>query len=334
MVIKDKLKSLLRLSLPIILGIALIWWLYRDVKLADIELMFSQMDHGIFLLSLLFGLIANTIRGLRWHILLHPLAKRAGIRIKPSNAIATVLGSYSVNMAIPRAGELWRCVAYRKYERLSLAELIGTLITDRIADVVCLAIILLAVILSYSEFFISYLFSGYDYQQILLQLAKSPVTYIVIGTSLTTLWAVWYLYRHRPDSRLTRLIQSVWLGIGSIRSMEHPVRFLIYSIAIWLGYFSFFYTSFLAFDFTARLPVSAGLIAFAMSSLAVLAPVQNGMGAWHFMVITTLVAYGIGESDAKGFALIVHTLQSLWITLIGVVAIFALPFINKNLSNR
>lgn len=332
--VSDKLKSPLRLALPILLAVGVIWWLYRDVRLEEISLLLGQMHLPIFALSLILGLSANIVRGYRWHLLVVPIANEVGYTAKVSNAIATVLGSYSVNMLIPRGGELWRCVAYRKYERLSLSALIGTLIADRLADVLCLGLILGCVVLAYPSFFLAHLFSVTNCSTLLGKLYSSPWTYTFIAFALGLFIAVIYIYRYYPQHRLSKFLRNVWHGICSVRSIHHPFRFTLCSLLIWLGYFGFFYTTFFAFDFTASLPLSTGLIAFAMSSLSVLAPIQNGIGAWHFMVIITFVSYGVNEAEAKSFALIVHTLQSLWIALIGVIAIVLLPIINRHYTPR
>lgn len=330
MIRSDILRSFLKMSLPILLAVGIIWWLYRDLALEDFMSSMEQIDYPIFALSLLYGLSANVLRGLRWHLLTTPIARDAGVSTRASNAIATVLGSYSVNMIIPRGGELWRCIAYRKYEGLSLAAIIGTLITDRIADILCLGVILILVVLFNTDFFISNLFSASSYTELLRGVIYSPWTYLLAFAGLSVFLLIAYLIKYHPQHRASNLILNMWRGIISIRSIDKPYTFILYSLLIWLGYFGFFYTSFFAFSFTASLPLSAGFIAFAMSSLSVLAPVQNGIGAWHFMVITTLVAYGIDEANAKSFALIVHTLQTLWITLVGLVAIILLPMINKH----
>jgi hypothetical protein len=111
--------------------------------------------------------------------------------------------------------------------------------------------------------------------------------------------------------------------------MEHKVRFFIQTILIWGGYFCYFYTTFYAFDFTRELGVRIGLIAFAMSSIGVAVPIQGAIGVWHFMVISTLICFGVAESDAAAFAFVVYAIQTMWIVILGLLSIVALPIINK-----
>lgn len=111
--------------------------------------------------------------------------------------------------------------------------------------------------------------------------------------------------------------------------MKHKWLFIVETLLIWISYFIYFYTTFYAFSFTSHLGVEVGLIAFAMGSIAVAVPVQGGIGPWHFMVITTLVCFGVVETDAAAFALVVHMVQTLWQGVTGLFSITALPIINR-----
>lgn len=324
-------KTLLRIVLPLVLGGGILYLLYRNTDWSEVqEVISNQLDYPILLLSLVFGLVANIIRGLRWELLLPPIISEGEAKPKRINAILTVLGSYTVNMVIPRAGELWRCAEFKRYEGLPFSALLGTLINDRLADVLSLALILLGVLLGYHDFFLSFFAENPEQLRQLQGILSSPWLYVAGGVGLLTLVGLLYFLRKRPENKLSQIIVSIIEGIMSIRAMKKRGLFLLYSLLIWLCYFLFFYISFWAFPFTKELGPSVGLIAFALSSMSVLAPVQAGMGPWHFMVITTLTAYGVAQADAGAFALIVHSVQTLWITLVGLVAILALPLVNRH----
>lgn len=324
------IKAILRIVLPLLLGGGILWLLYRNTRWEEVRaILESNVDYAMLAFSLVFGLLANVIRGLRWHLLVPPIVPEGEPRPRAANAILTVLGSYTVNMVIPRAGELWRCAEYKRYESLTFSALLGTLINDRLADVISLALILLGVFLGYQHFFWGFFTDNPEQLMKLQSLLHSPWLYVAGAVGLLAFVALVFFLRHRPDNKLALFVGNIFRGIASIRTMEHRGRFLLYSLLIWLGYFLFFYTAFWAFPFTRVLSLEVALIAFALSSMSALAPVQAGMGPWHFMVITTLVAYGVGRTDAGAFALIVHSTQTLWITLVGLVAIIALPFVNR-----
>lgn len=327
---KSKLKHILRLILPLALGVLLLWLLYRNMDWGEIrQVIRANLNYGVLAISLIFGLVSNLIRGMRWHLLVQPIIPSDEPKPKLMNAICAVLGSYTVNMGIPRAGELWRCAIYKRYEGVSFSSLFGTLINDRLADIISLLLILMGVLVGYREFFLGFFMDNPEQLYKLQRLVYSPWLYVAITLGVVGLFGFVALLRKRPNNRLSQMMYSILEGIGSIRTMPHRGRFILYSLLIWVGYFFYFYTTFYAFPFTRDLGLDVALIAFTMSSLSALAPVQAGMGPWHFMVITTLTAYGVGRSDAGAFALIVHTTQTLWITLIGLIGIILLPIINR-----
>ncbi|HJA88186.1 MAG TPA: flippase-like domain-containing protein, partial [Candidatus Parabacteroides intestinavium] len=125
------------------------------------------------------------------------------------------------------------------------------------------------------------------------------------------------------------MLRNIWTGIKSVWVMERKGLFLVQTLLIWLGYFLYFYITFYAFDFTRDLGISVGLIAFTMSSIGVAVPVQGGIGPWHFMVIATLTCFGVNENDAAAFALVVHTIQTAWVAVCGLLGVAALPVLNR-----
>lgn len=99
---------------------------------------------------------------------------------------------------------------------------------------------------------------------------------------------------------------------------------------IWGSYFLYFYITFYAFDFTENLGITAGLIAFALSSVSMAIPTNGGMGPWHAAVIASLVLYNVPNAQADAFAFGVFATQSLWVILCGLFGIAALAIKNRN----
>lgn len=157
---------------------------------------------------------------------------------------------------------------------------------------------------------------------------------VLVVVGLLALGGFVWLLRYRRGSRIAQFFLHIWDGMMSIRYMPHRGRFLLLTLLIWIGYFCYFYFALFAFDATRDLPLSVASIAFAMSSMSVIVPVQAGMGAWHAAVIITFTTFGMATQPAKDFALIVHTAQTLWITLVGLIAIIALPIINRHYTRR
>lgn len=219
-------------------------------------------------------------------------------------------------------------------EDIPFAGLFGTLIVDRLTDVTMLALILLGIILSSTDFFIGYFTSHPELEASLRAFIYSPWSVVLVAFGLLALGGFVWLLRYRRGSRIAQFFLHIWDGMMSIRYMPHRGRFLLLTLLIWIGYFCYFYFALFAFEATRDLPLSVASIAFAMSSMSVIVPVQAGMGAWHAAVIITFTTFGMAVQPAKDFALIVHTAQTLWITLVGLIAIIALPIINRHYTRR
>ena len=324
---KSILRTFVKVVLPLGFGFLLLWWLFREMDLTEI---WNVIRHGvrydIILFSLLFGLFANIVRGLGWGLLIETL----GVRFKRSNAINAVLGNYAVNLVLPRVGEVWRCGIVAKYDKISFSKLLGTLLIDRVSDTIMVGTITLFIFIFNIDFFISFF-------------AKNPALLEGFHAMLNSIWIyalaiglvilVWFVFKYMSRFTLVRkakeLLLNVWAGMKSIWLMDRKWLFLVQTLLIWSGYFCYFYITFYAFDFTRELGIGVGLIAFTMSSIGVAVPVQGGIGPWHFMVIATLVCFGVNENDAAAFALVVHTVQTVWTGLCGLAGIVALPLTNK-----
>jgi hypothetical protein len=62
-------------------------------------------------------------------------------------------------------------------------------------------------------------------------------------------------------------------------------------------------------------------------------PTPNGAGPWHFAVKTMLILYGVADQQALYFVLIVHTLQTMLVVLLGIYAWIAQGFLGKKTAS-
>lgn len=324
---KSILRTFVKIFLPLAFGCLLLWYLYSKMDISEIwHVIRKGVRYDIILFSLLFGLGANIVRGLRWGLLINSL----GERVKWSNAIYAVLGNYAVNLVLPRVGEVWRCGMITKYDKIPFTKLLGTLLIDRVSDTIMVGLITLCIFIFNFGFFKSFF-------------AKNPALLDGFQSMFDSIWiyvavvillgGVWFMFTYMSNFTLVKkaksMLLNVWAGMKSIWWLKQKWLFVVETLLIWGGYFCYFYITFYAFAFTRDLGISVGLIAFTMSSIGVAVPVQGGIGPWHFMVIATLVCFGVNENDAAAFALVVHTVQTVWTGLAGLFGVVALPFTNK-----
>jgi glycosyltransferase 2 family protein len=309
-------------------GAGILWWLYRD---QDPQQLFQSLKEDVnyywIIASLFVGFLSHISRTIRWQMMIMPLEGR---RPRFINTFLAVMIGYLANLAIPRMGEVSRCAVLSKHENISFTRLIGTVVAERALDIVTLLISLLLVFIFQFELITSLFANVADFSGF-TELFWTPAPYIILFLLSVSFW----LFRRKiRASRFFYKMQGLWQkfkeGFLSFRLVENKPLFVFHTVMIFLLYFLMMYVSFFAFSYTTHLPPVAGLTLFVFGTLGMVAPVQGGIGPWHFMVITGLTAYGIGSIEAGIFALVVHGALNIMIVVFGLLSMLALPFVNKN----
>ena len=312
---------------PLLLGAFILIWVYRDFNFSRVgEVLTGGMDYGWMAVSLVFGVFANLFRGWRWKLALEPLNECP----KTANCVYAIFISYASNLVIPRVGEITRCGVLSKYDGVSFSKSLGTVVSERMIDTLCVGLITGLVLLSQMPVFATFFAeTGTDvgrYAEVL----TSGHFYLIILCALAILLLAFFLIRNVAlFAKLKGILQNVWQGIVALKDIRHIPLYIIYTLGIWVCYFLEFYLAFYAFGFSAHLGLSAGLVMFVVGTLAVIVPTPNGAGPWHFAVMTMMMLYGVGKEDAGIFALLVHGIQTFLLILLGIYGLSALPFTNK-----
>ena len=324
---KKIFKKVLQVIFPLLLGIFILVWVYRDFNFQRVgEVMLHGMDYGWIALSLLFGVFANLFRGWRWRLALEPLGEYP----KTANCVYAIFISYASNLVIPRVGEVTRCGVLSKYDGISFPKSLGTVVSERMIDTLCVGLITGVVLLLQMPVFATFFAETGTNVGRYAEVLTSRHFYLIILCVLAILVLAFFLIRNIAlFAKLKGILQNVWQGIIALKDIRQIPLYIIYTLGIWACYFLEFYLAFFAFDFSAGLGISAGLVMFVVGTLAVIVPTPNGAGPWHFAVMTMMMLYGVGKEDAGIFALLVHGIQTFLLILLGIYGLSALPFTNK-----
>ena len=324
---KKIFKKVLQVIFPLLLGIFILVWVYRDFNFQRVgEVMLHGMDYGWIALSLLFGVFANLFRGWRWKLALEPLGEYP----KTANCVYAIFISYASNLVIPRVGEVTRCGVLSKYDGISFPKSLGTVVSERMIDTLCVGLITGVVLLLQMPVFATFFAETGTNVGRYAEVLTSGHFYLIILCVLAILVLAFFLIRNIAlFAKLKGILQNVWQGIVALKDIKQIPLYMIYTLGIWVCYFLEFYLAFFAFDFSAGLGISAGLVMFVVGTLAVIVPTPNGAGPWHFAVMTMMMLYGVGKEDAGIFALLVHGIQTFLLILLGIYGLSALPFTNK-----
>lgn len=331
MSIKKSSNNIIKIIISFCFASVILFWMYRDYDFKSIEhVLLHEMNWGWMLLSFPFGILAQAFRGLRWKQTLDPLGEHP----RKSTNIHAVFLSYAASLVIPRIGEFARCGVLKRYDGVSFAKALGTVVTERAVDSVLVLLItgltLLLQINVFTTFFantdtsITRMFSGF-----------STTGYIVTAAcGIAILVLLYFILRRLAIYNKVKLtLKGIWQGVISIKSVKNIPLFTFFSVGIWLCYFLHYYLTFFCFQATYTLGIMAALCTFVVGSIAVIVPTPNGAGPWHFAVSTMLMLYGVSAADALSFVLIVHTVQTALVIALGIYAWAALSFTKKNINN-
>lgn len=324
---KKIINDSLKVTLSLLLGGLILYWMYRGFDFRQVErVLLHEMNWTWMLLSFPFGILAQAFRGWRWHLTLEPVGEHP----RTSTSVYSIFLSYAVSLVVPRIGEFARCGVLRSYDGVSFPKALGTVVVERAIDSALLMGI--AVVTMLCQFSVFNTFFDRTGTNIGALLAGFTTTgYIVTAVcGLAVCLLAWYIMRRFAIyNKVKTTVQGIWQGIMSIRNVKRPVRFVVFTLAIWACYFLHYYLTFFCFDSTSGLGMSCAMVTFIVGSIAVIVPTPNGAGPWHFAVKTMLLLYGVGETDALNFVLIVHSVQTLLVVAMGVWAWAALSFMRK-----
>jgi uncharacterized membrane protein YbhN (UPF0104 family) len=233
------------------------------------------------------------------------------------SSFLSVLIAYLVNLAVPRGGEVSRCYNLYKLEQTPVEVSFGTVVVERIIDVICL----LAVIA------ISFLVEWKKLKAFIdtLELPNSTGSFLSPGKILILLGIIAFaagIYLLRKNAKFKKIINGFREGLLAVFQLNNKSLFIFYSIAIWALYFLMSYFVLKAFTETQHLGISAVMTLFAIGSIAMAVPLPGGAGSYHTLVPMGLVAlYGLPKADAIAFVFIFHGWQTLIMIVGGVLSL-------------
>ena len=321
------LKSLKFISF-FLLGMLIFWMVYKDQDIHRIKtILTNEVNYFWIVVSLILGLLSHISRTIRWNLMIEPLGRKPRLL----NTFLAVMVGYLMNLALPRMGEISRCGVLARYEKISFTKLVGTVVQERLIDVLMLLLLLVVVVFTQFGQLVAFLKNNPEVKEKLMEVLTSP---ILIGGLAGLLLLIWFSrHKIRASSVMKKffdLVNKFIEGFRTIGAMKKKGVFIFHSFFIWFLYYAMFYCVFFAFGFTSHLGPLAGLAVFVLGSFGMVAPVQGGIGAWHFMVMEGLALYGVDRADGKVFALLAHGTTTVMLIVLGLIGLLALPFVNEH----
>lgn len=308
--------------LYLLFGFLMLYLAFKGADMKSIWKSIESADYRWVGLSLTVTLICHLARAWRWKLLLMAL----GEQVRYRTVFLAMMSGYFVNTAVPRLGEISRCMLLQKESRQPFAKLLGTVVTERLIDLVMLALVILIALVFQFD-----LIGGFFYEQIFNPLlfkiqsvfSTMPVWVYLIAAAIVTFGAYYRLrivkksVKHEKSS-VEEIALQLEEGLLSIFRLDRRVLFVLLSISIWVMYFFMTYLCFFSMEATKGLSLGAGIAMVGIGSLGRSVPVQaGGMGAYHWILTQGLLVYGIAEQDGLALATIIHAAQTLFYLVLG-----------------
>ena len=328
-----KLSNAITYIIFLLLGVLLLWLCFRKIDFSQVVTYIKTAKYSWMLLSLLCLAISLFFRALRWNILIESL----GYKTRVSTTYESVLIAYFANTIFPRLGEVTRCGTLTKKENIPFDKSFGTVVSERVLDLVILFAMALLVILFQWKLLGSLITSWLN--PLIEKLTSNVVLgIIVIAAVVMSCIAVVFVFRKNKEklsqNKLYMKIASLWNGfldgMKSIFTMEKKGLFIFYTILIWGFYVVMTWLPFYMLPETSHLGLTEAVTLLGLATLGVVAPVPGGMGVYHFIGILLLNGfYGISESAAVSFVTINHTTQMIFYLVTGVISYAIMFFIDR-----
>ena len=310
-------------------GLLLLWFAFRNIDFSKLWEELKEADYSWLLLSILFGLIAFLSRARRWVLLINPLGFKPSFR----NAFYTMMTGYLANIALPRIGEITRCVALGKKEKIPVDQLIGTVVIERTVDFLSLLTIMVIMIFTSGKQIGLFL-----KESILVPIQQKVFSIfgntwelgaILLSLVLITLFIIFRykkkLRKIRFFSKLFDLARGIINGLKTITNLERKWEFIFHTIFIWFNYVLMTWVVVFSLQSTSHLTMGNSIFILVIGGLAMSAPVQSGLGAFHYIVSRgLLIVFGIPIEDGLAYALLTHEAELISIAVLGAISFFVL----------
>lgn len=311
------IKKSLKIILPLALGGFLVWYSLSKISIDVLIGYFKNAKYSWIFLGLFFGILSHLSRAYRWKFMLEPI----GYKPKFTNSVLAVLIAYLVNLAIPRAGEVSRAAVLSNYENVPFEKGFGTIVAERIADLIMMLIIVAITLFVQFDFIYDLLTKNFDPTKIILILVALIIGFFVF-TSFVKKAKKGFLLK------IKTFVSGLIEGVTSIFKMKNKWAFIFHTVFIWAMYVAMFWATIPAIE-GLNVPIGGVLIGFIAGGFSI-AATNGGVGLYPIAVAGAFALFGIDEEPANAFGWIMWTGQTAMIVVFGGLSFLVLPIYNKN----
>ncbi|UJH66102.1 lysylphosphatidylglycerol synthase transmembrane domain-containing protein [Allomuricauda sp. SCSIO 65647] len=315
------LKKTLKIVLPIAFGVFLVWYSYNETTAEDRAQIIHYIKNADLFwvsISIIIGILSHISRAVRWNYMLKPLGHSPQV----TNNVLMILIAYLANLGIPRSGEFLRATALTTYEEVPFEKGFGTIVTERVIDLIMLFLIIIVALLMQTSAIIAFL------NEKGVNLAGAALILLV---GIVGLWLSIKFLRKSNSGwalKLKVFLKGLLEGVMSVFKMKKKWPFIFHTVFIWSAYVGMFWVIKYTVPETIGLSLGELLVAFIAGAFA-MSTTNGGIGLYPIAVSSALGIYGISSVSGDAFGWIMWIAQTLMVVVFGAISFVLLPLLNR-----
>jgi hypothetical protein len=307
----------------IIFGLLLLYFVFQKI---DLSVFFERLDlvnYSWIWLSIIISIFEHIIRAFRWNLLM----EKKSDSLTTFNTTIVLIVSYFTSLIFPRFNDFVRCYLISKTNTIKLSTSLGTVISERIIDVLSLIILAVLLLIIEYEIFINLLIDI---------VGKTNFDFINVVFIVIVIVIVFYVFKIllKRNDFISAKFKEFKSGLFAFKDVYYRWDFLLSTFFLWVIYYLMGYVIFFALQETSHLGFNAGLAVLVAGTLGMIVPVNAGIGAYHFLVASILLNYTISYEEGLFFATLIHGSQVVSLILFGFVSSILLFVIIRSKSKK
>lgn len=312
-------------------GLFLVWWQLRSMTENE-ESAFRQAmtmaNYWLVIPVVLISLLSHLSRAMRWKLLMKPLNYRPALK----NVFSVVMVGYLANAAVPRLGEVLKCTLLARYEKLHFDRLVGTIVVERMFDLLCYLIFIGLTVLIQID-----VIGGYVKNK-LSSIAHAPglpiwlKLILLISVLIFIFTLIRFLRRKYPGNKvilkINSFVKGLIEGVKTIKELKERKLFLAHTLFIWSMYLLQIYIGFSVMESTSHLGLKPAFSVLTLATLAMIVT-PGGIGSFPIFVKETLLIYGILSPAGTAFGWVLWGANTGIVIIFGLAALLLLPILNR-----
>lgn len=332
------MKEIAGIVVSIALALAFLLFAFRGVDFNDFM---NSMNNISLLWALIFFsmiFVGHYFRALRWKVMLQPIKRDTKI----SNLFAALFVGYGVNSLVPRLGEVSRAVYLGYTENLSRSSLFGSVIVERVVDIIFFG---LAVVVS------ALLFSGNIYDQFIwlktaLYFGTAMIAIIIVLLFLSIklkekfysiIVKIFSIVSHKSANKVKEIFEKLVEGFAILKTGKQIATTALLSAVIMFVYGLNSYIGLMMLGMEKFQPVSLamGWIVMSISAIGIVIPTPGGIGSYHTITKSVLTnLYSFTAEISFAYATLTHGIAYFSHIFGAVISLFILRKKNKNVKTE